>query len=188
MWFKFRVRTVILHVICACIIQQLPCSCGMTHPGQMMMMSSSYSDMDMMTTGNYGMSELSGDKQEQFLMNLVLDNEQGTQRPAVTSKSSLLIDTHAIDKYSRVIFPGAYSLFNIIYWSIYLQWLLLLTIRVSGMQTTNEKLHLLFFIMLQHVIHFCQLAIKEYMLLYVGSWHDLSLQEKVFFSSYIYHC
>lgn len=102
------------------MIQQLPCTCGMTHPGQMMM-SSSYSDMDMMTTGNYGMSELSGDKQEQFLVHLVLDNEQGAQRPAVTSNSSLLIDTHAIDTYSRVIFPGAYTLFNIIYWSIYLQ-------------------------------------------------------------------
>ncbi|KAK9956339.1 hypothetical protein ABG768_014080 [Culter alburnus] len=100
--------------------RQLPCTCGMTHPGQMMM-SSSYSDMDMMTTGNYGMSELSGDKQEQFLVHLVLDNEQGAQRPAVTSNSSLLIDTHAIDTYSRVIFPGAYTLFNIIYWSIYLQ-------------------------------------------------------------------
>ncbi|XP_048062114.1 gamma-aminobutyric acid receptor subunit rho-1-like [Megalobrama amblycephala] len=99
---------------------RLPCTCGMTHPGQMMM-SSSYSDMDMMTTGNYGMSELSGDKQEQFLVHLVLDNEQGAQRPAVTSNSSLLIDTHAIDTYSRVIFPGAYTLFNIIYWSIYLQ-------------------------------------------------------------------
>ncbi|KTG39457.1 hypothetical protein cypCar_00008363 [Cyprinus carpio] len=99
---------------------QLPCTCGMTHPGQMMM-SSSYSDMDMMTTGNYGMSELNGDKQEQFLVHLVLDNEQGAQRPAVGSSSSLFIDTHAIDKYSRVIFPGAYTLFNIIYWSIYSQ-------------------------------------------------------------------
>uniref|UniRef100_A0A671SXG5 GABA(C) receptor n=1 Tax=Sinocyclocheilus anshuiensis TaxID=1608454 RepID=A0A671SXG5_9TELE len=99
---------------------QLPCTCGMTHPGQMMM-SNSYSDMDMMTTGNYGMSELNGDKQEQFLVHLVLDNEQGAQRPAVSSSSSLYIDTHAIDKYSRVIFPGAYTLFNIIYWSIYSQ-------------------------------------------------------------------
>ncbi|XP_052390809.1 gamma-aminobutyric acid receptor subunit rho-1-like isoform X1 [Carassius gibelio] len=100
--------------------RQLPCTCGMTHPGQMMM-SSSYSDMDMMTTGNYGMSELNGDKQEQFLVHQVLDNEQGAQRPAVSSSSSLFIDTHAIDKYSRVIFPGAYTLFNIIYWSIYSQ-------------------------------------------------------------------
>uniref|UniRef100_A0A3Q2PVR2 Neurotransmitter-gated ion-channel transmembrane domain-containing protein n=1 Tax=Fundulus heteroclitus TaxID=8078 RepID=A0A3Q2PVR2_FUNHE len=33
--------------------------------------------------------------------------------------SSIWIDTHAIDKYSRVIFPGSYILFNIIYWSIY---------------------------------------------------------------------
>ncbi|XP_026050991.1 gamma-aminobutyric acid receptor subunit rho-1-like [Carassius auratus] len=100
--------------------RQSPCMCGMTHPGQMMM-SNSYSDMDMMTTGNYGMSELNRDKQEQFLVHLVLENEQGAQRPAVRSSSSVFIDTHAIDKYSRVIFPGAYTLFNIIYWSIYSQ-------------------------------------------------------------------
>lgn len=118
---------VMLQVMCDCVMQQLPCTCGMTHPGQMMM-SNSYSDMDMMTTGNYGMSELNGDKQEQFLVHLVMDNEQGAQRPAVSSSSSLYIDTHAIDKYSRVIFPGAYTLFNIIYWSIYSQWLLLLYI------------------------------------------------------------
>ncbi|KTF85588.1 hypothetical protein cypCar_00030735 [Cyprinus carpio] len=111
---------VMLQVMCDCDMQQLPCTCGMTHPGQMMM-SNSYSDMDMMTTGNYGMSELNEDKQEQFLVHLVLDNEQGAQRPAVGSSSSVFIDTHAIDKYSRVIFPGAYTLFNIIYWSIYSQ-------------------------------------------------------------------
>ncbi|XP_057209096.1 gamma-aminobutyric acid receptor subunit rho-1 [Triplophysa rosa] len=91
---------------------KLPCTCGMVRPGQMMY-SSSDSDMDVMTTGNYGMSELNGDKQELFLMHLVLDKEQGP------SRSSLFIDTHAIDKYSRLIFPGAYALFNIIYWSIY---------------------------------------------------------------------
>ncbi|XP_055043064.2 gamma-aminobutyric acid receptor subunit rho-1 [Misgurnus anguillicaudatus] len=95
---------------------KMPCTCGMIHPGQMMM-DSSYNDMDVMTTGNYGMSELNGDKHEQFLMHFVMDNEQGP----VTSRSSLYIDTHAIDKYSRVIFPGAYTLFNIIYWSIYSQ-------------------------------------------------------------------
>ncbi|XP_051954883.1 gamma-aminobutyric acid receptor subunit rho-1 [Xyrauchen texanus] len=99
---------------------KMPCACGMSHPGQMIM-SSSYSEMDMMTTGNYGMSEMNGDKQEQFLMHLVLENEQGMQGPSVTSHSSVFIDTHAIDKYSRVIFPGAYTLFNIIYWSIYSQ-------------------------------------------------------------------
>ncbi len=50
---------VMLQVMCDCVMQQLPCTCGLTHPGQMMM-SNSYSDMDMMTTGNYGMSELNG--------------------------------------------------------------------------------------------------------------------------------
>ncbi|KAG7254945.1 hypothetical protein CRUP_018218 [Coryphaenoides rupestris] len=36
-----------------------------------------------------------------------------------TGINTIWIDTHAIDKYSRVCFPGAYILFNIVYWSIY---------------------------------------------------------------------
>ncbi|XP_017309585.1 gamma-aminobutyric acid receptor subunit rho-1 [Ictalurus punctatus] len=100
--------------------ERLPCTCGMSHAGHVMM-SSSYSEMDTMTTGHYGMSEVNGDKREHMLVRLAMDKEQGIHGRAgkTRSYSSLWIDTHAIDKYSRVIFPGAYTLFNIIYWSIY---------------------------------------------------------------------
>lgn len=99
---------------------QLPCTCGMSHAGHMMM-SSSYSEMDTMTTGHYGAPELNGDKQEHMLVQLAMDKTQGTDGRAGKTRpyGSLWIDTHAIDKYSRVIFPGAYTVFNIIYWSIY---------------------------------------------------------------------
>lgn len=92
----------------------------MSHAGHIMM-SSSYSEMDTMTTGHYGVSEMNGDKREHMLVQLALDREQGTHGRAGKTRSygSLWIDTHAIDKYSRVIFPGAYTVFNIIYWSIY---------------------------------------------------------------------
>ncbi|XP_066532668.1 gamma-aminobutyric acid receptor subunit rho-1 [Hoplias malabaricus] len=101
--------------------ERLPCTCGLSHPGQIMM-SSSYSEMDAMTTGHYGMPEMNGDKRERILVQLALDKEQGTHGQGGNTRtynSSIWIDTHAIDKYSRVIFPGAYTLFNIIYWSIY---------------------------------------------------------------------
>lgn len=77
--------------------------------------------MDAMTTGHYGMPEMNGDKRERILVQLALDKEQSTHDQGGNTHpyNSMWIDTHAIDKYSRVIFPGAYTLFNIIYWSIY---------------------------------------------------------------------
>ncbi|GAA6099371.1 gamma-aminobutyric acid receptor subunit rho-1 [Tachysurus ichikawai] len=99
--------------------EKLPCTCGMSHAGHVMM-SSSYSEMDTMTTGHYGVSEVNGDKREHMLVQLAMDKEQGAHGPAGKSRAyGVWIDTHAIDKYSRVIFPGAYTVFNIIYWSIY---------------------------------------------------------------------
>uniref|UniRef100_A0A673CWG0 Gamma-aminobutyric acid receptor subunit rho-1 n=1 Tax=Sphaeramia orbicularis TaxID=375764 RepID=A0A673CWG0_9TELE len=64
-----------------------------------------YGSMDVNTTGNYGMPE-NGGRQERMLAQVALNDPQ-------------IANTHAIDKYSRVVFPGAYILFNIIYWSIY---------------------------------------------------------------------
>ncbi|XP_042563026.1 gamma-aminobutyric acid receptor subunit rho-1-like [Clupea harengus] len=112
--------------------EKLPCTCGLAHPDEMMM-SSSYSDVDVNTTGtygipedinttgNYGRPEENGVQQERILVQLALGEDQAalhTGNPP--AYNSMWIDTHAIDKYSRVIFPGAYTLFNVIYWSIYL--------------------------------------------------------------------
>ncbi|XP_030637290.1 gamma-aminobutyric acid receptor subunit rho-1 [Chanos chanos] len=97
--------------------ERMPCTCGMSHPSQMMM-SSSYSDMDVNTTGNYGMPEVNGDKSERILVQMAMGSHQATGQRG-NNRPYSRIDTHAIDKYSRVIFPGAYTLFNIIYWSIY---------------------------------------------------------------------
>uniref|UniRef100_A0AAY4B7T5 Gamma-aminobutyric acid receptor subunit rho-1 n=1 Tax=Denticeps clupeoides TaxID=299321 RepID=A0AAY4B7T5_9TELE len=100
--------------------ERLPCTCGLTHPDDMMM-SNSYSDMDVNTTGNYGLGEESGDKRERILVQLALGEQRGGGRSrSPRAYSSIWIDTHTIDKYSRVIFPGSYALFNVIYWSIYL--------------------------------------------------------------------
>ncbi|XP_029902849.1 gamma-aminobutyric acid receptor subunit rho-1-like [Myripristis murdjan] len=96
--------------------EKLPCTCGISHPG---MMSASYSDVDPNTTGNYGMPEENGVKRERMLVQLAMESDQITGHVGPNDYTSVWIDTHAIDKYSRVIFPGAYILFNIIYWSIY---------------------------------------------------------------------
>nr|XP_006626283.2 PREDICTED: gamma-aminobutyric acid receptor subunit rho-1-like [Lepisosteus oculatus] len=100
------------------IRDRLPCTCGLAHPRQLIM-GTSYSDVDVNTTGTYGVPE-NGEKQERILVHLALGDDRTTSRRKNSrSYVSMWIDTHAIDKYSRIIFPGAYILFNIIYWSIY---------------------------------------------------------------------
>ncbi|KAM7367526.1 hypothetical protein PAMP_013817 [Pampus punctatissimus] len=95
---------------------RLPCTCGMAHPG---MMSASYSEMDANNTGNYSMPEENGVKRERMLVQLAMESDPITGHVGSSAYGNIWIDTHAIDKYSRVIFPGSYILFNIIYWSIY---------------------------------------------------------------------
>lgn len=92
-----------------------------------MMMNPSYSDVDPSmdpsmdpNTGTYGMPGENGGRQERILAQFTLaDNQTTTQLKGARPYINIWIDTHAIDKYSRVVFPGAYTLFNIIYWSIY---------------------------------------------------------------------
>ncbi|XP_038824344.1 gamma-aminobutyric acid receptor subunit rho-1-like [Salvelinus namaycush] len=101
------------------VSQSLPCTCGMTHPGMM----GSYSEDDVNNTGNYGGEPMENGAAMQQRMMVHLDfeeNDQITGHVGSSAYSSMWIDTHAIDKYSRVIFPGSYILFNIIYWSCYL--------------------------------------------------------------------
>ncbi|XP_013999660.1 gamma-aminobutyric acid receptor subunit rho-1 [Salmo salar] len=99
--------------------ERLPCTCGMTHPGMM----GSYSEDDVNNTGNYGgeLMENGAAMQQRMMVHLDFEeNDQITGHVGSSAYSSMWIDTHAIDKYSRVIFPGSYILFNIIYWSCYL--------------------------------------------------------------------
>lgn len=85
---------------------------------------SGYTTMDVNSTvnygtaGNYGMPE-NGGRQERMLAQVVLGDPQLTGQVKRPGYVNIWIDTHAIDKYSRVLFPGSYALFNIIYWSIY---------------------------------------------------------------------
>ncbi|XP_068194805.1 gamma-aminobutyric acid receptor subunit rho-1 isoform X2 [Antennarius striatus] len=99
----------------------LPCTCGIGNPDDMMIdpQITGYGSMDMNTTGNYGMPE-NGGRQERMLAQVALSDPQiASQVKPSRGYVNIWIDTHAIDKYSRVVFPGAYILFNIIYWSIY---------------------------------------------------------------------
>nr|XP_013804282.1 PREDICTED: gamma-aminobutyric acid receptor subunit rho-1 isoform X3 [Apteryx mantelli mantelli] len=95
---------------------KLPCACSLPQP-RPMMMDGSYNDGDVNELGHC-MSE-NGDKQDRMMVQLALGSERGSGRRKNQRYVSMRIDTHAIDKYSRIIFPGAYILFNLIYWSIF---------------------------------------------------------------------
>uniref|UniRef100_A0A8B9U7C5 Gamma-aminobutyric acid type A receptor subunit rho1 n=1 Tax=Anas zonorhyncha TaxID=75864 RepID=A0A8B9U7C5_9AVES len=95
---------------------KLPCACSLPQP-RPMMMDGSYNDGDVGELGHY-VSE-NGDKQDRMMVQLALGSERGSGRRKNQRYVSMRIDTHAIDKYSRIIFPGAYILFNLIYWSIF---------------------------------------------------------------------
>lgn len=101
---------------CTYLCPQLPCACSLPQP-RPMMMDGSYNDGDVNELGHY-VSE-NGDKQDRMMVQLALGSERGSGRRKNQRYVSMRIDTHAIDKYSRIIFPGAYILFNLIYWSIF---------------------------------------------------------------------
>lgn len=62
------------------------------------------------------------DKQEKMVIHLTMSNEcNSSKKKGLKEHVSLRIiqNTHAIDKYSRLIFPGTYIFFNIVYWSVF---------------------------------------------------------------------
>ncbi|XP_041832129.1 gamma-aminobutyric acid receptor subunit rho-2-like isoform X2 [Melanotaenia boesemani] len=102
--------------------QSLPCSCGLPHT-KTMMMDGTYSEADANSLAGYTRASMAAedasDKQERMVVHLTLDNESaGTKKKGIRG-FRIIQNTHTIDTYSRMIFPGAYILFNLIYWCVY---------------------------------------------------------------------
>ncbi|KAM9354166.1 gamma-aminobutyric acid receptor subunit rho-2-like isoform 2-T2 [Pholidichthys leucotaenia] len=102
--------------------QTLPCTCGMPHT-KTMMLDGTYSEADSNSLAGYTrasmVAEDASDKQERMVVHLSLDNDStGTKKKGIRG-FRIIQNTHAIDTYSRMIFPGSYILFNLIYWCVY---------------------------------------------------------------------
>ncbi|XP_018409851.1 PREDICTED: gamma-aminobutyric acid receptor subunit rho-1-like [Nanorana parkeri] len=96
--------------------EKLPCTCGVPQPRPTM--DSSYSDGEVNNLGGFVCEN--GEKDDRIMVQLALSTERNSnRRKSQRAYVSMRIDTHAIDKYSRIIFPAAYILFNVIYWSIF---------------------------------------------------------------------
>ncbi|XP_029451283.1 gamma-aminobutyric acid receptor subunit rho-1 [Rhinatrema bivittatum] len=99
------------------LCEKLPCTCGLSQ-SQPMMMDSTYNDGEVNILGHFVPED--GEKEDRIMMQLALSTERNSnRRKSQRGYVTMRIDTHAIDKYSRVIFPSAYILFNLIYWSIF---------------------------------------------------------------------
>ncbi|XP_037541211.1 gamma-aminobutyric acid receptor subunit rho-2-like [Nematolebias whitei] len=101
--------------------QNLPCACDMPQ-SKTMMLDETY-EADANSLAGYirtsKVSEDGSDNQEQMVVHLALDDEfTGTKKNCI-HRFCVIQNTHTIDTFSRVIFPGAYTLFNLIYWCVY---------------------------------------------------------------------
>ncbi|XDV42990.1 hypothetical protein PO909_011543 [Leuciscus waleckii] len=103
--------------------QSLPCTCGMSHT-RTMMLDGTYSEADANSLAGYTEApmvheELVPEKQEHMVVHLSMSSESTATKKKGIRAFRIMQNTHAIDKYSRMIFPGAYIVFNLIYWSVY---------------------------------------------------------------------
>ncbi|KAG8011032.1 Gamma-aminobutyric acid receptor subunit rho-2, partial [Nibea albiflora] len=102
--------------------QTLPCTCGMSH-ARTMMLDGTYSEADANSLAGYTRASMAtedaSEKQERMVVHLSLDNEPTGPKKKGIRGFRIIQNTHAIDTYSRMIFPGAYILFNLIYWCVY---------------------------------------------------------------------
>uniref|UniRef100_A0A8C1YC14 Gamma-aminobutyric acid (GABA) A receptor, rho 2a n=1 Tax=Cyprinus carpio TaxID=7962 RepID=A0A8C1YC14_CYPCA len=103
--------------------RSLPCTCGMSHT-RTMMLDGTYSEADTNSLAGYTeapmvLEDMVPEKQEHMVVHLSMSSESTTTKKKGIRALRIMQNTHAIDKYSRMIFPGAYIIFNLIYWSVY---------------------------------------------------------------------
>uniref|UniRef100_A0A3P9CL35 GABA(C) receptor n=1 Tax=Maylandia zebra TaxID=106582 RepID=A0A3P9CL35_9CICH len=111
--------------------RSLPCTCGISQTRTMTMLDGTYSEADTNSLAGYteepivpeevqaDMHEVS-DKPDHMVVHLSVSSESTTTKKKKSLRAlNIIQNTHAIDKYSRMIFPGSYIFFNLIYWSVY---------------------------------------------------------------------
>ncbi|NXR99635.1 GBRR2 protein, partial [Oxylabes madagascariensis] len=103
--------------------ERFSCSCGIPH-SKSMMLDGNYSESDANSLAGYTRNQMvpEEEKPEKMVVHLAMSNESNSSRKrGLKGHVGLRIiqNTHAIDKYSRLIFPGTYIFFNLIYWSVF---------------------------------------------------------------------
>ncbi|XP_007421854.1 gamma-aminobutyric acid receptor subunit rho-2 [Python bivittatus] len=103
--------------------EKFPCVSGISSTKRMTL-DGIYNELDASSLEGDPRSQMVAeeDKQEKMVIHLTMSNESNSsKKKGLKEHVSLRIiqNTHAIDKYSRLIFPGTYIFFNIVYWSVF---------------------------------------------------------------------
>lgn len=119
--------------------QSLPCTCSISQTRTMTMLDGTYSEADTNSLAGYTEEPMGPEdepepepepepeekpkvpeKSEHMVVHLSMSTEPaGIKKRKSLRALNIIQNTHAIDKYSRMIFPGSYIFFNLIYWSVY---------------------------------------------------------------------
>ncbi|KAM4692721.1 gamma-aminobutyric acid receptor subunit rho-2-like [Discoglossus pictus] len=103
--------------------EKYPCTCGMSHT-KTMMLDGIYGD-DTSSLAGYTRSQIvpeDVEKQDTMVVHLAMSpNSNSGRKKGLKGHVGLRImqNTHAIDTYSRMIFPASFIFFNLIYWSVF---------------------------------------------------------------------
>ncbi|XP_053566514.1 gamma-aminobutyric acid receptor subunit rho-2-like isoform X2 [Bombina bombina] len=103
---------------------KFPCTCGMSHT-KTMMLDGIYGDPDSNSLAGYTRTQIVNEdveKQDKMVVHLALNPNSNSSRKKVRKGHVglfIMQNTHAIDTYSRMIFPGSFIFFNLIYWSVF---------------------------------------------------------------------
>ncbi|KAJ1151710.1 hypothetical protein NDU88_004490 [Pleurodeles waltl] len=104
--------------------EKFPCTCGLPHT-KTMLLDGNYSESDANSLAGYTRNQIVNDDMERhdkIVVHMGVSNESNSARKRrLKGPMGLRImqNTHAIDKYSRLIFPASYIFFNLIYWCVF---------------------------------------------------------------------
>ncbi|XP_075058872.1 gamma-aminobutyric acid receptor subunit rho-2-like [Mixophyes fleayi] len=104
--------------------EKFPCTCGMSHT-KTMMLDGMYGDPDSNSLAGYTKSQIvteDVEKPDKMVVHLALSPNSSASRKKGRKGHvglRLMQNTHAIDTYSRMIFPASFIFFNLIYWSVF---------------------------------------------------------------------
>ncbi|XP_075720296.1 gamma-aminobutyric acid receptor subunit rho-2 isoform X1 [Rhinoderma darwinii] len=101
--------------------EKFPCTCGMSHT-KTMMLDGIYGDPDANSLAGYTKSQIVTEDVEKQAVHLALSpNSSASRKKGIKGHVGLRLmqNTHAIDTYSRMIFPASFIFFNLIYWSVF---------------------------------------------------------------------
>ncbi|XP_077160634.1 gamma-aminobutyric acid receptor subunit rho-2 isoform X2 [Paroedura picta] len=103
--------------------KKFSCTCGLSST-KTVLLDGTYSESDVSSLERYARGQIvtEEDRQDKMVIHMTMNNESiSSRKSGLKGYMSLCIiqNTHVIDNYSRLIFPGTYIFFNLVYWSVF---------------------------------------------------------------------